>query len=871
MNLYGNSKATSLLLRSSFALPSLITRRTIGTVAGLHWSNSGTALEQQRGNKSVAKKKTGLSQTHTKIVEEKSWHERKKLYLCTIVPSGGKRLGVLQLVVAEITPSNLIRIMPAEEKTMNTNRYSRGRYQHQATRPNAKQMIACCALSLTLFGGMAAEAQSVDDTVRTLDEVIVRDARVGNKAPLTTTTIGREQLEEARGSVSMPFMLETLPSVVATGENGTVGATSLRIRGVDASRINVNINGITLNDPESQTVFWYNIPNLGGMAQSLQIQRGVGASTGGSPAFGAAINMQTLEPSFKPYGSADLGWGSWNTRQYSLSGGTGVLRNGLSFDFAYNGLTSDGFVRGGGTDQQSFFGGLSWYGRRTLVKLLAIVGSQTSGITWDGAEASQLDADPTYNPSGEYEMDGNTMYYPNETDNYWQQHYQLYVSHLLGDRWSIKGVLNFTHGDGYYEQYKADKKYSKYALDFGGMSDFIIRKEMDNNAITANVGANYLGDKLTFSVGDNFLFFDGYHFGRVLWSRDTAAHLDKPFEWYRYNGTKTDNSLYAKATYDFNTDLNVYADLQLRTVNYKLLGLADDLFDMDFDQNYLFFNPKAGVNYRINDNQRTYFVAGISNREPTRSDIKDAIGNGDTVKAETLLDLELGYQAQYARWSFQANAYAMLYKDQLTPNGRLSSSGYSLMENVAKSYRLGIELQAGYQAARWFRMDANVTLSTNRAIDYTYSQFADGDSIVLLDNGTWSSLDQTGNTPLALSPSVVGAAIATFTPCRGAKLQVIGKYVGKQYADNTGRECYAIDPYFLLNLRASYTWSLRNANEIEAQLCVNNVLNHQHRLSAWVGDWIDDYSNPNAQYYYHSRGWLQQPGINFMARLMYRF
>lgn len=753
---------------------------------------------------------------------------------------------------------------------MKTHRYNGGRYQEQATRFGAKQMIACCAFSVVLLGGATAHAQS-RDTVRTLDEVMVRDVQVSNKAPLTTTTVTAEALEEARGSVSIPYMLETQPSVIASGENGTVGATSLRIRGVDASRINVNINGITLNDPESQTVFWYNIPNLGGMAQSMQIQRGVGASTGGSPAFGAAINLQTLNPKGKSYGTADIGFGSWNTRQYSISGGTGIMKNGLSFDFAYSGLNSDGFVRGGGTDQQSFFGGLSWYGKRTLVKLLAIVGSQTTGITWDGAEAEQLDADPRYNPSGEYDMDGNTMYYPNETDNYWQQHYQLYVSHLLSDHWSLKGALNFTHGYGYYEQYKADKKYSKYALDLSGRTDFVTRKLMSNNSVTANVAANYEDERLTFTVGDNYQYFDGLHYGHVIWVRDTAAHLDNPYEWYHNNGIKQDNSFYAKATYDFNRNLNAYADLQLRLVNYKLHGMADDLFNMDFNQNYLFFNPKAGINYRISDNQRTYFVAGISNREPTRSDIKDAIGNGDTVRAEQMLDLELGYQAAGKRWSFHANAYAMLYKDQLTPNGRLSSSGYSLMENVERSYRAGIEMQGGYELTKWFRLDANLTLSTNMIIGYTFSQFANGDSITLQADGLWSSLDVKENTPLALSPSVMGAAIATFTPCRGAKLQVIGKYVGKQYADNTGRECYAIDPYFLLNLRASYTWNLKNNNEIEAQLTVNNLLDHNYRLSAWVGDWVDDYSSPTALYYYHSRGWLQQPGRNFMARLLYRF
>ncbi len=740
--------------------------------------------------------------------------------------------------------------------------YSCGRYLiYKATRISRKQMIACCVLSLSTFTSHFSPLRA-QDTVRRLDEVLIQDVRVSNKTPLTTSTLDQKELDDARSNVSMPYMLETQTSVVASGENGAVGAAYLRIRGVDASRINVNINGITLNDPESQQVYWYNIPNLGGMAQSLQIQRGVGASTGGSPAFGAAINLQTLNARNSAYGEADLGFGSWNTRQYSVTAGTGILKNGLSFDFAYSGLTSDGYIRSWGTDQQSFFGSASWYGKKTLIKLITIIGSQTTGITWDGAYDYQLDADPTYNPSGEYTMDGNTMYYPNETDNYWQRHYQLYVSHLLTDRWSLNAALDYTHGDGYYEQYKANKKFSKYGLSYSGKSDFITRKQMDNDALSGNLSARYSGEKFSFSLGDNLLYFDGYHFGNVLWCRDTAAHIDTPYEWYRYHGTKVDNSLYAKASYEFNDDLNAYADLQLRMINYKLRGDADDLFTMDFDQNYLFFNPKAGINYRINDHQRTYFVAGISNREPTKSDIKDAIGNNDTVKAETMLDLELGYQIAHNRLAFNVNLYAMLYKDQLTPSGDLSSSGYALMENVDKSYRIGIELEGGYEFTDWFRMDANLTLSQNKVLDYTFADFTDGDSDPNLVTRT---------TDLSLSPSVVGAAIATFVPVKDAKLQLIGKYVGKQYADNSSRECYAIDPYFLLNLKASYTWHLKGTNEIEAQLLVNNLLDHRYRLSAWVADWVDDWTGPAAAYYYHGRAFLQQPGINFMGRVIYRF
>lgn len=739
-----------------------------------------------------------------------------------------------------------------------------GRYRFiEATRISRRQMIACCALAISVFSfQFSASAQ---DTVRKLDEVLIQDARVSNKTPLTTSTMNREQLDDARTSVSLPFMLETQPSVVASGENGTIGGTYIRIRGVEPNRINVNLNGITLNDPESQQVFWYNIPNLGGMSQSMQIQRGMGASTGGSSAMGAAINMQTLNARDKAYGQADLGFGSWNTRQYGVSAGSGILKSGLSFDFAYSGLTSDGFVRSWGTDQQSFFGSVSWYGERTLVKLLTIIGNQKTGIAWNGAYDYELVADPTYNSAGMYFMDGNTMYYDNETDNYWQRHYQLYVSHLFTDKWSLKGAFDVMHGGGYYEQYMtADNYYNNSP--YYGLSDVVFRKQMDNMTYTGNAAVNYNGDKLTFSLGDNFIYYDGDQFGRVIWVRDTSLHASLPDEWYKNKSAKLDNSVYAKANYDFNADLNAYADLQLRMVNYRIHGNSDDVLygtandgAFDFTNRYLFFNPKVGVNYRLGDHQRTYFVAGINSREPVRFDIMSAYANGDTIKPETMLDLELGYQIAHSRWAFNANLYAMLYKDQMTPNGDVLT-GYALMENVDKSYRLGIELEGGYQVTDWFRMDANLTLSMNKVLDLTYFVFEDGDAV---------QQAVTGTTDLALSPSVVGAAIATFVPIKNAKLQLIGKYVGKQYADNTSRECYAIDPYFLLNAKASYTWKLKGTNEIEAQLLVNNALNHNYRLNAWVGDYFSN--DPSWYGYYHDRAWLQQPGINFMGRIIYRF
>lgn len=757
---------------------------------------------------------------------------------------------------------------------------------------------------LLVFGGMlsmtSVTAQNIavngvlPDTLQ-LNEIIINASRADSKTPMTTSEIDRSELQDIKLLPSLPYQLELEPSVVVSGENGMVGATSLRIRGVDATRINVNINGITLNDPESQSVFWYNIPNLGGMAQSIQLQRGVGASNGGSASFGGAMNLQTFTVSPKPYGQADVSYGSFNTRQYGVTVGTGRTKNGFSFDMAYNGLNSDGFIRNGKSDQQSLFLNGGWYGKRSLLKAVFIMGHQRTGITWDGASAEDLDQDPTYNGTGAYYDEfGKVHYYDNETDNYNQRHYQLYYSFRPNIHWTLNVAFDYTHGDGYYEQYKDNKKPGKVyrLLSLNSLqwetdslivisqahhgdtivtenphvkSDFIHRKKMNNNGYTGSLSATYQTDRFSATLGNTYLYYDGWHYGNLIWAQDDLSldgvnqleiSEDTPYEWYRNRGQKHDNTSYLKLNYDFSDRFNIYGDLQFRYIDYTLSGMDDSFDSIPYHETYPFFNPKLGANFQINPENRLYFVAGMTNREPTRSDIKDAIENGDEIKPETMIDLELGYGLHKTEFSFQSNLYAMLYKDQLTPSGDLSSTGYALMENVDKSYRIGVELVAGYRFTNWFSLDGNITLSQNKILNYTFTDFNDGDSVMVT---------MTANTDLSFSPSIVGAAIATFKPFNGTKFQIIGKYVGKQYCDNTSREVYALDPYFLLNMRASYDWKLKNGGFIRFNLAVNNVLNHSYRLNAWVGDWVDDYSSATTKYYYHSRAYLQQPGINFMA------
>lgn len=745
-----------------------------------------------------------------------------------------------------------------------------------------KQLISISALSRLLctaallgaatqftYGQTRNERDSLQ--VQRLEKIVISSSRADNKTPLTTSNLSRRELDDAKLAVSMPYMLELQPSVVVTGENGATGETKISIRGVNSSRINVNINGITLNDPESQEVFWYNIPNLGGMAQSLQIQRGTGASTGGSSSFGAALSLNTLNASPRPYANVELGYGSWNTMTKGITAGSGLTRHGFSFDMAYNGTTSDGYLRGSGADQQSLLLSAGHYGERSILKAIFIMGHQTTGITWNGAYAEQLDTNRRYNPAGEYyDADGNVHYYKDETDKYNQRHYQLYYSYLASERLSFNAAFDFTHGDGYYENYRYNKKPGQYGLTLANgnsRGDYIHRKEMYNSAYTGNFSTRYRTKMSMFDFGETFVYYCGDHYGNLVWSRDSllldgdylAVDKANPYQWYLNQGVKKDNTFYVKQNTDLNDRLNLYAELQLRNVDYSLYGTEADREEIDYHEKYLFFNPKVGINFMPRENRRFYFVAGVVSREPTRSDIKETYLEGDTIKAETMLDLELGYSHTTADFSLTANLYAMLYKDQMTPSGNYSPSGYALMENVDKSYRIGVELTAGYRFTKWFSLDGNLTLSTNRIVDYS--------CMVTLDDWSDKQLVNFGSTNLSLSPSVVGAAIATFRPVENAKLQIIGKYVGAQYADNSSREEMKVDPYFLLNLRAGYTFKLHSGNELECQLAVNNVLDHDYRLSAYASSTID----PTTGAFTYDRTWFQQPGINVMGRVVYRF
>lgn len=722
---------------------------------------------------------------------------------------------------------------------------------------------------------LVMQAEELPDSLKqvNLNEIIVSATRVNEHAPIAFNNVSAQEIKANNTAKNIPYILQTLPSIVAYSEDGSgVGNTSFRIRGTDATRINVTLNGMPLNNPESQEVYWVNIPDLSNSLQSIQVQRGVGSSTNGSGAFGASISLKTQGARPQAYGEASTGVGSYNTFTSTIAAGTGILKNGLSFDARYSRVTGDGYIRNGKVNHRSAYASASYYNKNQLFKLSYLNGIQHTGITWEGISSEQLKTDRKYNPAGAYyDEAGNVHYYDNETDNYYSDIIQFTYSNALSDKLSLNVGLSYNHGYGYYENYKADQKFKKYRLDpqlvndsTYKSSDVITRKLMKNNFYVGNFTLNYISDKLTLTGGGNLTSYQGDHYGKLLWVKYNKNISDK-YEWYRGDADKKEFSVFGKITYNILDNLAIFGDMQYRYIDYRMSGIDDDLENITNKNYYSFFNPKAGLSYSFNNNE-VYASLSISNREPLRTDIKESVKGGSTqkIQPERMFDYELGYRYSSAIASFNANLYYMRYKDQMVQTGKLNDVGYKLMENVPTSYRMGIELSGAVQPANWIRIDANVTLSQNKIKNYTayYDLYNNQNDYEFVKQTS----EYLGTTNISFSPNVIGSGILTITPYKALSLALVGKYVGKQYYDNTSNKDNRLADYFVSNIVLGYTFKTQKIGEVDLQFSVNNILNKRYVGNAWVA--TDKFEDGSEIVY---TGLYPQATRNIMAKLGIRF
>lgn len=710
------------------------------------------------------------------------------------------------------------------------------------------------------------------------EEIVVRATRVGENMPMAFTNIDGSELRQRNAVQDIPYLLELTPSFVATSESGTgVGYTNYRIRGTDPSRINVTINGIPLNDGESQTVFWVNMPDFASSVSNVQIQRGVGTSTNGAAAFGASINFQTTTVSYGPYANISLSGGSFNTFQQTVNAGTGIMDNGFSFDVRLTNLQSDGYVYNSFSDNQAAMFTGAWHGEKSFVRFNFMHGRERTGISWWGCPIDSLETNRTFNPAGVYyDAQGNLQYYHDQTDNYKQTHFQLLYSTRLSSRLDFNSAIHFTRGAGFYEQFRVNERLNRYGLEpftiipspvisngdtipvdpvTISRMDMVRRRMMENDFYGATISLNYTKSNMNISVGAAWNLYDGDHFGRIIWMR-YAGETEMNHEWYHNNGLKTDGNAFVKLNYEISDGLYGYGDIQYRNIFYRMSGNDNDLMPdgtqkiLDQEHVFHFVNPKAGLFYRIDDKMNTYLSFGIANREPTRTHFKDA--TGDPTKQpipEQLRNLELGYEFTDYSYSAGINFYYMDYKNQLIPTGEKSSVGYDIMTNVPESFRRGVEVMAAFKPIKQFRMDLNLSLSQNKIKNFSFwASHYDDDW-----NETYEEI-VLGETDIAYSPNIIGALRFTYSPIANLQFSLNNKYVGDQYFDNTASCDRMIEAYHVSDFRIDFGIKTKKKTEINFHFTVNNILNRLYSNNAYGGIWYEQGVENTWAYYYPQAG-----------------
>ncbi len=731
---------------------------------------------------------------------------------------------------------------------------------------------AAAAAALLTANAATGKAVRDEEKPERLDSVVVSATRAGRQTPVTFTMVGREQLRAANPINSLPMTLALQPSVVTYNEGGTgLGNSAMTVRGSKGSQINVTLNGITLNDSESQEVFWVNIPSLTSLISSVQLQRGLGTSANGAGAFGASVNMSTASVNREPFVAVDFSTGSWNTSMTSAAMGTGLSASGLYFNLAYSRGGTDGYIRNAEVASQSAFAVLGWMKGSNSLRLTYLMGKQRSGITWDGIDLEQYETDRRYNGAGEYHDEfGNVYYYDNQTDNYFQHHIQLNYTRQFSDRLTWANTLNYTRGDGYDEYYKEDRYLPDFGFDEDLESDMVYQKKMGNDYWVFNSDLRYRAENLNVTGGVYLSLYYGDHFGRVLWVKNFGEGYDYDSYnardgFYRNRSVKTEATAFLRAEYNPAPWMTVFADMQYRTVGLDMNGADDDIHEtglaMEYDADWGFFNPRAGLTLHWASEHKAYVSVALGHREPGRGDIKENIkGDLSPIRPEKMADFELGYEYTGKCLSGSANVYLMEYWDMLLETGRLSRSGYAIKENVPRGWRRGIEMAAAWTPVSWLRMDANMVLSSNRIEDYTsYVEVWDG-----APNET--KVFNYGNSAMLMSPSVNGMMRLSVIPWKAAAISIDGKYVGKQYIDNTGRDEMEIPAYFVSNLSLSREFTLGDGF-LGLTGYVNNLLNNMYYAAGWR--W-EGYLKETGTLDYGIGVYPQAP-VNFMLKLSYRF
>ena len=762
--------------------------------------------------------------------------------------------------------------------------------------------------------------------VEQLQEVVVKGVRAQKNAPYAIANIKKQELNEfSKTGKELPFLFSQTPGVMAWSENGLgTGTTYMRIRGAGDSRINVTLDGVPLNSPEDQCVFWANMNSYGSLLGSVQIQRGVGTSTNGDGAFGGTVALSSATPDQKPSIEVSGSYGSFNTFNVGGKFSTGLLWKHLIFDGAYHETNTDGFIDGTSGRSGSYYGGLTWIGDNFQIRYKNIGNFEKTGQAWNGVTAGTNDLsimDGTYgertgiktyedmwnvglgkynslyeeliitpleqktvgNPyaysTERYKMADGT-YWDKTTDNFWQNHNILSAAWNISDHWATTASLHYTYGYGYYREFRPNNKLSKFgmtAADVDGnnikKTDFVRKKGLSQNTYGFLWNINYQNDAWDVIGGLSLQNFDGNHFGYVTYAANSIVSQkylsNGDYQYYDSDAHKFDGNVFLKAAYHISDQWDVFADLQYRHVGYKTDGINDKFYDdesgyynqpLDINEKYDFLNPKAGFSWSL-AGHRVYGSVAISHREPERNNFTDN-GSYPFPKAEQVMDYELGYTFDGSIFRAGANFFYMDYKDQFVQTGAVSDIGESLTTNIKDSYRMGVELQASIDPTPWLTIEGNAALSKNKIKDFdeVVEDWDNGSQTIHYDNST-----------LSFSPSTILNGFITLHH-KGWQAVWHTNYVSRQYLDNTECKDRSLPGYSASNISLNYTLKPKKVlKEAIFGLNFNNVFNKRYAASGWVYSAIcESYGHPNDNRYYQI-GFIPMAGFTMMGSVTLRF
>lgn len=693
----------------------------------------------------------------------------------------------------------------------------------------------------------------VDSTrVYQLQQIEVTATRASKSTPMAYTDISQEQISRNNYGLDVPFVLQMTPSFIATSETGIgIGATSMRLRGTDASRLNVTANGVPINNPDSHAVYWYDTPDFISAVGTVQVQRGAGTSTHGTGAFGGALNMTTSPLTTRFGGDVSLSYGSFNTNKQAVHISSGLMGGHWIVDARLTHIGSDGYIDRGKTDLKSYMLQAGYYSGRTSVKLLSFGGKAKTYLTYTGVTKEDMELyGRRYHTEGQYvTSDGEHVladgthvgYYDDHTDNYLQINNQLIINHQINDKWRLNFTGFYTYGDGFYRQYKDNAKLlengfaPEFAFDAGGSKirkDLIREKLMRNHFGGFNASADYTSRSLDLVFGGSYSYYSCPHWGELDWVQDTPAGFTPGMHWYDNDVDKHDANAFVKAAWRVADGLTLVGDLQYRYVHYKAWGVNDNYDDaidgmqvIDVDETYHFFNPKVGINYSPNKHHHLYASFAIAQKEPTRSDFTDRFRQTFPT-SEKLYDYEIGYQYNHPIVSAGINLYYMYYKDQLVKTGQINESYDALNINVPKSYRRGIELSLAVNPLKWLSFGGNLTLSQNKIKDYV-NMVVDYDSWDEATNFYGYHTEQMGDTQISYSPNTIANFFINFD-YRGFGASITTQYVGDQYFTNYKNDNMKLDAYCVTNLNLSYTMKTRSSREVRFGVTIYNLFDAEY-------------------------------------------